>query len=182
MFIQKRLYYLKKPNYYQKIFHHHFFIKEKIENTSKIISFFTVQKLISQYSNPPQFIDTQLKKLFWQNATLEIKQALIFSYDSYIQHHSQKVHNIEISNWINIPFFNQYLKNTFFRLKHNHYNIFKFLTTKTGKHKLGIRFENIHLVLDHIHKKPIFSIHWDSNPPTLSLKLIKHYLFDDILS
>ena len=183
MLIKKRQYFLAHQNQYQIVYQYNFLLRNRLEIDQAIIPSSQFTNLLSFYQNQaPPFINSYLKKLFWQNASSNIQQGLLISYNNYIQNKTKKVCNVQIENWLEIPFFNHYLKKSLNRLKLNNYDPIKFLGTKLGKHKLSLRFENIHLAMDYLDSQLIFTIHWDRGYPYLSPKWIKHYLFDDILS
>jgi hypothetical protein len=186
MFVKKRAYYLfnNKQKSFEKIFHYNFFIREKIERTNKLFPLEKINAIFQKYqkNDYPSFINSKLKKLFWDNATPGIKKALLFSYHRYITNKDNKVANTQIENWLNIPFFKKYKKNLFHCLKLNNFDPIKYIGTKTGKHKSSLRFENIHLSMDKINRESFYTIHWDKYFPKCSISWFKHLLLDDPLS
>lgn len=141
--------------------------------------------LLDQYLKKPnllsKLIDTPTKKLFWKNADLLTKKAVVLSYHHYLS--GRKIAgplNIEIGNWLNSPFFKTYYQKKLSLTKMSFKNRwFKWLPHSIdlwGEHLKGVRFENIHLAQDIINGRLVSTVHYDKFYPGKSaFSLLQHY-------
>lgn len=127
-------------------------------------------------------------RLFWKHASADMQSGILFSYWSHSVNQNHKVANVEIeANWLSDPFFGDYYQSLRSRIRiRKIWRMRTFLLSfvrTTGKHMMGLRFDNIHLTVDKIGKKKVYCIHWDNqNPKPWTLGGLGHLLFDDMRS
>jgi len=182
--IRNRYYLLRDKDNRILISHTPGFFQEKIKTLRKISrheistmvkeSLPVVTKLVT--TNP-------MMKDFWRKLPREIREdlTLSFYYHKYLRNH--KVLNVETINWEKIPYFkNEHARliKTTFDLRHPKQSVYDMIRT-SGKHTKGLRCKNMHIAMDHIGDKTIYQAHWDTEMPTSIYKIVKHFIFDDIL-
>jgi hypothetical protein len=191
--VKKRVYYFldKREWAYKKNYYRGFISHEKVRGAGKDISLKKLRKLVSKYLDKgeiPDFIDTSLKKLFWEKASRNMKMAVIFSYHKRVVEKSKKVINVETDDWLTLDFFREYYeelrKGRSFKNMFRIFKIFRSFIATTGRHKKTLRFENIHLAEDVVQNKKVPSVHWDIYHPTrlFPINWVRHLLFEDIFS
>lgn len=137
------------------------------------------QKYLTERSLVLPLTDTPVKKLFWENADLSTKTALIFSYHGYVIE-NKGILNIEIENWQLDPFFKKVyqekISSAKISFKNNWFKWLASFIAVSGDHCRNLRFENIHLTRDLVNGKLISAIHYDKYWPGASLlSLLNHY-------
>jgi hypothetical protein len=190
--VQKRIYYLydHQNRRYQRAAHTRNKIEDRLTLEKETITLKEIQKILQEYLDPqtkePRFINSPLKKIFWKYADHQTRLALTFAYHQRISKKNKKIPNMEIGNWQKTPFFNHRHQSllTQARLK-NLRNIIRPLRllrsrpNVSGRHFLTLRFENIHLALDLVENRLVFSVHYDRHRPQSPFSLLKHLLFED---
>lgn len=127
-----------------------------------------------------------IEQVFWNNATVEMKRAALYSYTYHHKNRNKKIPNVEIANWMEMPFFKGYLDGAYQNARFS--NIKKPRTTLNaiislvGKHQISIRLGHFHLTKDIINNKDVYGVHWDFGLATASLSIIRHWLYDDMPS
>ena len=120
-------------------------------------------------------------KQFWQLANPKQQTQLLLSI--YLRTNNPKgVFNIEIDNWLeDSPFGEIYFENKRWFKTWKPREILARMITTSGNHKKSIRLGNIHLAMDVVDGRDVYSIHYDKyNPNQLrKLGLVKHFLFED---
>jgi len=142
--------------------------------------------LLSKKSIVDPFLQLLLpiEKLFWTEATPEMKRAAFYSYDFHHRNGNKKIPNVEITNWMEIPFFRSYLDSIYqnampTNLKHPRTTV-NAIIALVGKHQISVRMGHFHLTKDVICGKDIYGVHWDYSFATMSFSLIRHWLYDDM--
>jgi hypothetical protein len=138
-----------------------------------------VQKLLSSMTLPNE-------REIWNHTPESVKNALLFSYAYHEHHKNNKVANVEISNWLNLPYFANLL--TIGQSRANIKNIihprawFNAVTMTNGNHKQNLRIGHIHFTYDVLPKKKVYAIHWDIGASRFSRSILVHWIFDDMSS
>lgn len=127
------------------------------------------------------------EKDVWNHAPKSIRQALLFSYAYHERERNKKVANVEISDWITIPYFARLLtegkkKTAVIRIFPHFRTWFNAMTQIYGNHRKNLRMGHIHLTYDILNGKDVFCIHWDIGASRFSPSLLLHWLFDDMSS
>jgi hypothetical protein len=183
------LLYTDDKNAYQRItYSEKLFGKPIYIVTTDIVSFAAMDALLTDGKITKQFVEhfLPIEKLFWDNATAEMKRAAIYSYDYHHRNGNKKIPNVEIANWMTIPFFKNYLDTAFKNARIS--NIRKPRTTLNaiisldGKHKISIRLGHFHISYDIINNREIYGVHWDYGLATTSFSILRHWLYDDMAS
>lgn len=152
------------------------------------ISLASMEALLSDTKITKPFIARFLpiERLFWREATKEMKRAALYSYDYHHRNGNKKIPNVEIANWMELPFFKSYLDAAYTNASIT--NIRRPRTTVNavislaGKHQISVRMGHFHLTKDIISNKEIYGAHWDFGLATASLSILRHWLYDDMPS
>ncbi len=189
MKIKKRIYYLYQPSKkrYQRASYTMNSKEDRLVFEKEQIALSRLKKIFSDYLNPqtkrPRFINSKLKEIFWHYADEQARLALTFAYHQKITLKNNKIPNMEIGNWKKVPFFLKHHQNLRSQtLPKNILRPLRSLRSRldvSGRHLVSLRFENIHLAIDLVTDRLIFTIHWDRHPPQSPLSWIKHMLFED---
>jgi hypothetical protein len=125
-----------------------------------------------------------IETLFWEQATDEMKRATFYSYDFHHRNGNKKIPNVEIGNWMDLPFFKGYLDAAYINASIT--NIRKPRTTLNamisliGKHQISVRLGHFHVTKDIINGNTIYGAHWDFGLATASFSIFRHWLYDDM--
>lgn len=146
----------------------------------------TMDGLLHNASITTPFIQQFLpiEALFWQEAPTEIKRAALFSYDYHHRNGNRKVPNVEIGNWLTIPFFAHYLEATIQNARpanmlHPRTMLNAYIAL-LGRHKMSVRMGHFHLSFDYIGEKQVYGVHWDFGLASVSFSIVRHWLYDDL--
>ena len=162
--------------------------KPTIQSEDKPIPTHILDELLTNKAIINPFI-TQLlpiEQLFWVEATPEMRRAAFYSYDYHHRNGNKKIPNVEITNWMEIPFFRSYLDSIYqnalpTNLIHPRTTV-NAIIALVGKHQISVRMGHFHVTKDVICGKDIYGVHWDYSFATMSLSLIRHWLYDDMPS
>lgn len=120
---------------------------------------------------------------FWNQASSTMQDDLVISFYYHEHMGLKKVLNVQTEDWLSVDFFKKLhgeLRRSRWHFLHPR-NALRAMRSTLGKHVCNLRFENIHLAIDSIEADRFHQIHWDiSHPSTLS-KMVRHFIFDDIL-
>ena len=166
--IADRVYFLKKGNRYCEYRYteqgNSFsgkFIKKTVslQTNNKI-----AQKLLASMTLP-------FEQDIWNHAPKAIQNALLFS---FLYHQTYpKVANVEIDNWLTIPYFAELFERGKKRMS---------LFMVHGNHKKNLRIGHILFTYDILYGKEVYCIHWDIGASRFSPSIFIHWLFDDMSS
>ncbi len=173
----------ERITYTEKLFH-----QPHCQQTNETVSLASMEQLLENTKVIIPF-EAQLlpiEKLFWREATDEMKRAALYSYDYHHRNGNKKIPNVEISNWMEIPFFRSYLDSIYqnaspTNLKHPR-TMINALIALIGKHQISVRMGHFHLTKDVINKKDVYGVHWDYSFATASISLFRHWFYDDMPS
>lgn len=182
------LYDMSRTRYERISYTEKLFQKPTLVHTRETVSRASLKKLLENSTIIKPFEEQLLpiERLFWSEATEEIKQAALYSYDYHHRNGNKKIPNVEIANWMEIPFFRSYLDSIYQNamprnLKHPRTTI-NALIALIGKHQMSVRMGHFHLTKDVIDKKDVYGVHWDYSFATASFSLFRHWFYDDMPS
>jgi len=99
---------------------------------------------------------------------------------------NKKVANVEIQNWMTIPYFAHLQKigasRTDVRNIIHPRAWFNAVTMINGNHKKNLRIGHIHLTYDILEGKEVYCVHWDIGASRFSSSLFTHWISDDMSS
>jgi len=189
--ITERFYLLYTNNrqFYQRITYSEKLLqKPTMQKEGKPMPIQTLDALLTDISIITPFLEQLLpiEQLFWKEATPEMKRAAFYSYDYHHRNGNKKIPNVEIANWMELPFFRSYLDSIYqnampTNLKHPRTTV-NAIIALVGKHQISVRMGHFHLTKDVIAGKDVYGVHWDYSFATMSLSLIRHWLYDDMPS
>lgn len=183
------LFYTEDKSAYQRIVYtEKLLTKPVLYKTQDIIPLTAMDALLTNKKIITPFLRNFLpiEQLFWQEATEEMKRATFYSYDFHHRNGNTKIPNVEIGNWMQIPFFKGYLDAAYQNASIT--NIRKPRTTLNaiisliGKHKVSVRLGHFHISKDVIEGKDVYGAHWDIGLATASFSILHHWLYDDMPS
>ncbi|MFH1602110.1 MAG: hypothetical protein ABIB61_04095 [Candidatus Shapirobacteria bacterium] len=183
---KRRTYLLKeeKGSFYQEYFYSRDFKKKGTLIPGRKFYLEKIKKDYQEFSSQDIFNNSLLKRLFWGVANKELKLAVFFSYFYQAKLNRSNIGNVQIKNWLISSFFrkeHEFLKKqaAFWRIFKPRSLISANLRTRGNQHIFGLRFDNIHLALDLLDQKPIYTVHWDRHPPRcFPLSWVRHKIKD----
>ncbi len=186
--IKNRLYILYKENKttYERIIYSIKPFRHPTIQKDGILPIHTLDELLNNTSITTPFIQQLLpiETLFWQEASMEMKRAALFSYDYHHRMGNKKIPNVEIGNWMNMPFFARYLEATIKNAKPTNIlhprTMLNAIIALVGRHDFSVRMGHFHLTFDHVQEKPVYGIHWDFGLASASFSIVRHWLYDDL--
>lgn len=175
-----------KSAYQRIVYTEQLFTKPKFQTTNDIIPFTTMEQLLANKKILTPFMDNFLpiEQLFWAEATPEMKRATFYSYDFHHRNGNVKIPNVEVENWMAMPFFKGYLDAAYKNASIS--NIIKPRTTLNaiislvGKHQISVRMGHFHISKDVIEGKEVYGAHWDIGLAIASPSIFRHWLYDDM--
>ncbi len=183
------LLYTKDKSGYQRIVYSEQILKKPVfQETNHIVPLQKLEKLLKNQKIVTPFLDNFLpiEQLFWQEATHEMRRATFYSYDFHHRNGNTKIPNVEVGNWMAIPFFKGYLDAAYKNASIT--NIRKPRTTLNaiisliGKHHISVRMGHFHISKDIIEGKEVYGAHWDIGLAIASPSIFRHWLYDDMPS
>jgi hypothetical protein len=189
--IKLREYYLYSDDKTSFLKHHYqeSFLTNSLIPTLDIHPLNQVQSFIDNQIFIDNFI-THLKVepeiWFWNNATAELKQSLLFSFFLRYHKNHKKVPNVETVNWQKLTLFknihDKILKESSITNLPDVPAFFSAIIRSTGKHHTNLRLGHIHLTIDILNNRKTHCIHWDTSVVDLDSNIIDHWIHDDMPS
>ena len=156
--------------------------------TADIVPLKTIDALLKNEKILTPFMKNFLpiEQLFWDEATPEMKRATFYSYDFHHRNGNTKIPNVEVENWMAMPFFKGYLdaayKNASITNIRKPRTTLNAIISLVGKHKVSVRLGHFHVTKDIIEGKDVYGAHWDIGLATASFSILHHWLYDDMPS
>ncbi len=120
---------------------------------------------------------------FWNQASAAIQDDLVISFYYHEHMGLKKVLNVQTEDWLEVDFFkklHQELRRKRWHFLHPR-SALRAMRATLGKHVCNLRFENIHLAIDAVEANHFYQVHWDISHPSSLSKMLRHFIFDDIL-